>query len=479
MTVLALDVTWLTAPYEATVDDAAEWPPHPARAFCALVSAADPGSADDDALRWLEALPPPVVQAPAAWSGKRQAFVPTNKVEAKDTHQAYLARTSGLQTWHRSFPGQRHARFVWTHAEAPPGALDRLDSLARRVPYLGRATSPALLSFSARSADDLAVVTFEPDQSGPRRLRTPHAGYLARLRAAFESQDRPPAAEVTPYRGSDETRATPPVRPADAAWPHLVTLGIGPGQPVDGREAAELASAFKAAVLSRMGKPAPTDDWPALSPTALELLHGHYDHKVDDRRQCAFLALPFVGNPYATGIVMGVALAVSPQLEAGVLDPLLRLLGLDRRAGNGPGEGPRLTSVRLPGGRTVPLEAADGRATIRSGRWTEASRRWDTVLPIVLDRYPRRRYSLDDAVADGCKFAGFDRPERVEILPRSRVAAAPHVKLAGGGQAASRPLVHASMHFARPVKGPVVIGHLRHIGLGLCQPGRTEPVEQR
>lgn len=470
---LALDVTWLTAAYEATVDDTAEWPPHPARAFCALVWAADPGSADDDALRWLEALPPPVVQAPAAWSGQRQAFVPTNKVEPKDTHQVYVGRTSGLQTWHRSFPGRRHARFVWADAQAPPGALECLDGLARRVPYLGRATSPALLAFSARSpGDDPAVVTFEPDLSGHRRLRTPHAGYLARLRAAFESQDRPPAAVVTAYRGSNQARQIPSVPGGPAAWTNLVTLGVGPGQPVDGREAAALASAFKAAVLARLGKPRPTDDWPALSPDALALLHGHYDHRVDRRRQCAFLPLPYVGSEFATGNVMGVGLAVSPDLEAGVLNPLLRLLGLDRPAGNGPGEGPRLDSVRLPGGRTVCLEAADGRATIRAGRWTEASRGWDTVLPVVLDRYPRRRYGLADAVADGCEFAGFDRPEMVEILPRSRVAAAPHVRLVAGGQAPNRPLVHASVRFARPVKGPVVIGHLRHIGLGLCLPGR-------
>lgn len=479
---LALDVTWLAAAYEATVDDAAEWPPHPARAFCALVSAAEPGSADDDALRWLEALPPPVVQAPTAWSGRSQAYVPTNSVDEKnDKHQALLGRTSGLQTWHRSFPCRRRARFVWPAVEAPPGAVDRLDGLARRVPYLGRATSPALLSFSALPADDdQAVVSFEPDPAGRRRLRTPEAGYLARLRAAFESQDRPPAAAVTAYRGSDEASDILPASPAPAAWPHLVTLGVGPGQPVDGREAAVLASAFKAAVLARLGKPFTSDDWAALSPAELELLHGHFDHKADPRRrQCAFLPLPFVGGKFATGNVLGVGLAVSPHLEAGVLGPLLRLLGLDRPGGNAPGEGPRLTSVRLPGGREVALEAADGRVTISARRWTQASCRWDTVLPIVLDRYPRRRYGLDDAVADGCIFAGLDRPARVEILPRSRVAAAPHVTLAGGGQQPRRPLVHASLTFARPQRGPVALGYLRHVGLGLCQPGDLGPEEDR
>ncbi|MGH9153932.1 MAG: type I-G CRISPR-associated protein Csb2, partial [Acidimicrobiales bacterium] len=105
-------------------------------------------------------------------------------------------------------------------------------------------------------------------------------------------------------------------------------------------------------------------------------------------------------------------------------------------------------------------------------RWTGPARRWDTVLPIVADRFPRRSYSLADAVADGCQFAGLDRPERVDVRPASVVAGAPHVRIPEGTRSAGarRPLVHASIHFAREVTGPVVVGNLRHLGLGLCAP---------
>lgn len=476
---LTLDVTWLSSAYEATVDDEAEWPPHPARAFCALVSVAEPGSADDEALRWLEALPPPVVQAPPARSGQRHAYVVTNAFEGKDKHQTHLGRISGNRVWTRSLPARPIARFVWPSAEPSTDVLARLDRLARRVPYLGRSTSPTLLSFaSVQPPEDPLLESFEPDRQGRGRLRTPHAGYLAQLRSAFDDplSDRAPARTI-PYRGPRDARMVPAVRPADAAWPHLVILGFDPGLSIDGRHALALASAFKAALLSRLGKPRPpVDDWAPVPPEALELLHGHYEHRGDARRQCAVVALPFVGHPRASGNLLGVGVAISPHLETGTLGPLLRLMGFDRD----PEDGPRLAELRLGGLGSVTLRRPDGRRTLEPGRWTGPARRWETVLPIVLDRFPRRSYGLADAVADGCQWAGLERPERVDLLPASPVAGAPYMAKSEwrrhGGP--PRPAVHARLHFSRPVRGPVLIGQLRHLGLGLCLPAgatRTTP----
>ncbi|QCK01105.1 type I-U CRISPR-associated protein Cas5/Cas6 [Bradyrhizobium sp. WBAH33] len=44
----------------------AEWPPHPARLFCALVSVADlDDPVEEAALRWLESQPAPLIRVPA------------------------------------------------------------------------------------------------------------------------------------------------------------------------------------------------------------------------------------------------------------------------------------------------------------------------------------------------------------------------------------------------------------------------------
>ena len=81
-----ISIELLTGSYDAAeVDDRdrAEWPPHPARLFCALVAAAR-GNDDRAALRWLEAQPAPVIRAAAqAGEARRSAYVVVNTLSAK------------------------------------------------------------------------------------------------------------------------------------------------------------------------------------------------------------------------------------------------------------------------------------------------------------------------------------------------------------------------------------------------------------
>lgn len=472
---LVLDVLWLSAAYEAEVEGRAEWPPHPARAFSALVSVAEPGSDDDAALRWLERLPAPRVEAPVATSARRHAYVVTNAVDPKkDKHQTHLGRTSGSHEWQRSLPVRPFARLIWPDAAPTTAVATLLDALARRVPYLGRSTSPVLMSVHGTAPiESEHLQTYVPDPSGHHRMRVPSPGYLGVLREAFEDRllDHP-RARVIAYRNLAEKPLVVSHEPvAPAPWPHLVTLGFDAGTAVDGRHAVAVASAFKAALLSRLGRPVPGDDWEPLAPESLDLLHGHYAHAEDPRRQCAVIALPIVGHRRASGNILGVGIAVSPHLETQVLGPLLRLLGFDRD----PAEGPRLSSLRLRGVGSLTLRRADGRTSINPDHWARADKRWDTVLPIVLDRFPRRSYTLADAVADGCEWAGLGRPEHVELRPASAVPGAPHLAPSQlrRSDGPPRPAVHATLHFRRPVRGPVLIGHLRHLGVGLCLPAAS------
>jgi len=467
--VLALQIDWLSAAYEAGAEPGErEWPPHPARAFCALVAVAEPGSADDDALRWLEAQPPPWVHAPIATDARRDGYVVTNAIDVKGAHQVHLGRTSRSRTWARALPARASARFVWPEAEAGKSILARLDGLARRVPYLGRSTSPALAMFAPSLPDEDDFETFAPSEGAATgtRLRVPYRGYLDQLRAAFDAgQAAWTTARRVAYGRPGERAPAGPARPVSRPYAHLVTLGFAPGIAIDGRLAVRVASAFKKAILSRLGAPLAEDPWSPLAPSALDLLHGHYDH-ADGRRQCSVLALPVVGHPNSSGALAGVAVAVSPNLETGVLRPLLQLLGFDRA------NGPRLDRLEVAGVGTFPLVRSDRRRTLDPSRWTQESERWDTVLPIVLDRYPRRSYTAEEAVAEGCTFAGLPRPAAVEARPAPPVAGAPFVPRSArhrGGEP-PRPAVHATLHFDSAVAGPVLLGHLRHLGLGLCLP---------
>ena len=83
---LAIEVALLTGRYVATAADErgrAEWPPHPARLFSALVAAyfeaLDPAADERAALEWLERQGPPEITAPeAAARVVVTVFVPVN-----------------------------------------------------------------------------------------------------------------------------------------------------------------------------------------------------------------------------------------------------------------------------------------------------------------------------------------------------------------------------------------------------------------
>jgi len=153
--VLTLSVVFLGGTYEASDGAGPEWPPHPGRVFNALVAQADPGTADDSALTWLEEQAPPVVLASEAHGSVLTAFVPTNSVKAgKDTHQTYLGRTAGSRSWSRANPRRTEVHFFWPDATPGEEVRRRLAILARRVPYLGRATSPVVVSVGIDEPED-------------------------------------------------------------------------------------------------------------------------------------------------------------------------------------------------------------------------------------------------------------------------------------------------------------------------------------
>src|SRR5277367_6170872 len=84
---LAISIEYLTGRAVAT-DPAsrgdAEWPPHPARLFAALIAALHSGGNDGReraALRWLERQAPPALSVPTAIPGDAvDVYVPVNDV---------------------------------------------------------------------------------------------------------------------------------------------------------------------------------------------------------------------------------------------------------------------------------------------------------------------------------------------------------------------------------------------------------------
>ncbi|HTX00880.1 MAG TPA: type I-U CRISPR-associated protein Csb2 [Acidimicrobiales bacterium] len=473
---LAARIAWLEPIYEAALDRGPEWPPHPGRLFCALVAAACSSPEDTgadasqllegsaaEALRWLEAQPPPTVHFPDSQRAPSlTSYVPTNDVGATKSNR--IARTSGERSWHRSHLRTPVAVFCWPGTPDAP-TLGTLRQLARRVPYLGRSTSLCTVDFDLA---DTAPVELEELLPAPRggdvRLRVPYEGHLDALRGAFEEGQ--PARTVDRWTFYARRDAQGGDRDADAraqegpgAYEDLLTLGFGRGVALDGRLVLRVASAFKAAVLQRLG-----EQGYGHSSEELALLHGHHD---GTRRQCAFLVLPFVGRTGGSGALLGVGIAVSHHLPQPVRRSLLLLLGYDQ-------DHPRLERLYVPGLAECALHHPDGRYTLEPTRWTGPSSSWSTVLPLALDRYPDSSQAAPAIVARCCENAGYPLPDAIEVLGSSPVPGVAWLRkddLRRKGEPL-RPFVHARIHFPRPVQGPVVIGRLRHLGLGLCVPLR-------
>jgi CRISPR-associated protein Csb2 len=143
------------------------------------------------------------------------------------------------------------------------------------------------------------------------------------------------------------------------------------------------------------------------------------------------------------------------------------------------------------------------RKTTTREHWCGPARRWLTVTPIALDRFPgnlrsTRPETRDRAVAEAaagivqaCINAGLATdPSDVRKVtvrldaPLVGIPASPAGRTSPGqrhfpayrvGQGTPRACVHAEIEFAEPVGGPVLIGAGRFLGYGLCLPSPSSP----
>jgi CRISPR-associated protein Csb2 len=466
-----MTVSLLTGRYEAALPgdrDAEEWPPHPARVFCALLSAArtEPELA---ALRWLEAQEPPTVRAAAPLGvQRRQSYVVTNSrhVKARGGSLTHPARTNQLRARVGSAVADPTVQMTWA-ARPPHDTTVLLDGLARRVPYLGRSTGIALVAAHAHTdpaGQDGPAPAATPDPPGTTppevyepchlaaaevSLRVPYPGYLDDL-AALHEEGRP-AWEVSRSRGY--RRRTSPAAPATtivpSAYTDLVTFRFAGLRP-DGRLTARFTDALRGRVMAHTPGPLPAP------------LHGH---DADGRPHVAFLAMPDVGSAHADGHLLGLAVAI-PDLPPADRRSVLRGVLAARRSDD-------TLTLRVPGIGAVELLYQPGLVRpwgARPHRWRQGSRNWVSATPVVLDRYPKKGREADE-VRRSCRTLGLPDPVEVTVSPQPLAAGA--VRLRPGDlpeQARGRLFRHVHLVFDRPVSGPLMLGAGRYLGVGLLAP---------
>ena len=557
-----LEIEFLTGRYVSQEYDdrqTAEWPPHPARVFSALVAVhyEDPPSGEDarrerEALKWLAGQPAPSIYASEATRRHvLDVFVPTNDksvfgevshvvnelidaegrgdartAKAKRKRLAKLSgeaaspvRNAGKEVRKRALAvlpaaaERKQARtfpsvcpddpIVHVAWDASPTAAVRhaLDGLAARVTRLGHSSSLVRLAW----VQTPRAPTWIPDPQGELTLRWVEeplrdgqgnvmagTGQLAALNAAFDLH-RGTANRVLPFVPVNYRRhdAVPPAAVPESTvfgsdWVVFELLGRS-RLPVE--RAVDAAVALRGAALRRAhDELCGCNVWRHRSrpPSCAEaqdcyrklpaVLTGHeHDCSRARRLHVAFVALPFVGFPHADGSILGVAAILPRGLTGGDRRAVLRALGRVDRLTLAPALTFEVRRVAEPRPRLRTLDPL---------LWVREGIVWGTVTPILLDRFPgnlrsrnadtalKAEREAETAILEACERIGLPRPRAVSLTApcfHGSVAAERFRRRDRRGLP-PRVRVHALIDFGTEVRGPVLLGAGRYVGLGLCRP---------
>ena len=423
---------------------ASEWPAHSGRLFSALAASYFESGAspvEKAALEWLERQAPPHLNAGEAGQGEAPvAYVPTN-------YQGDLPpvlRKKQPRYFPAQGPSEAQIYFIWPDAEPPADIAAALDDLAGRTGYLGKACSLVRM----RVTDSAPAANYVPDAAGNIAMRVPSRGRLEELAWLYRADRQVTAGAQQLYRRTDQEAV------AEAAETEFGPMTVfrrtaGPGLPIEA--ALTLTEAVRAAIMSNAGEGGPMEG----------LIHGH-----NGGTHCAIVALPFVGREHADGHLLGFAVVVPRAVAA-----------KERRAVYGACAELGERGIHIPGvGDWVvePVEETTMQHNLRAATWTRPARVWQTVTPILLDRFPKKNgASVEDILTRSCRRIGLPEPASIEHEPYSKLEGVPPVpafRLRRAGDDRPRWGVHARIEFPWPVRGPVLLGAGRYFGLGLLRP---------
>ena len=412
----------------------------------------------------------------ADWVAK--AFSPGANPSNEDLLQApkLVPEQRGRQA--RTFPSVTpiHPKitYVWPNAQASFYHRQALDRVAARIVRLGHSSSLV----SVRVTEAAVPTQYKPSDEGRRRFRVPQRGQLQRLDEAFE-RHRETETRVMPcgfqiYSSSSEKlrrEETHSVFGDD--WLVLQRID-GPRVPCIA--AAGVARAIRSALMKFSRQPPP------------ELISGHREPDVPSTRpHLAIVPLPFVGHSHADGALLGVALVLPREPPPEERRALYLAIDAWERSGADP-DSPQMT-VLLGKAGVWKLQRIDERAeqrTLRAESWSRRARSWVTATPIALDRHPGDLHDRDSSrqarayaeaeqtVRAACGHVGLPAPTVVNVLSFAPIAGArkarEYAPFPSESERTRRQLVHAAIEFNTEVRGPILLGAGRYLGLGLFRP---------
>ena len=553
-----IEVNFLTGRFVASCHNnrrQAEWPPHPARLFSALVAAwadsDEPDESERKALVWLESQSPPSISASEAAPRKVVShFVPVNDASAvsrswyerraTDIDRLKVALDAELEASGGEFtkkaerlenklskaldvnaqvgqaggkassastlmlPDHRGKQerffpsvtpnvpslcYLWD-VQPPHDYAEILDLLLQRVSRLGHSSTLV----SCRVTVDTPEATLRPG-GGSLSMRIVRRGQLSELER-LHAQHGGIRPRSLPYVNS-QYRAVSGDSVEQEGFLHANTGGdwmifeFDPNsRALPASRSLEVATAMRGAIFRHA-----EDSMP-------EGLSGHLiDGNPTLDPHVAFLPLPYVGFTHADGRLLGMAISAPYSLSEESRSALYRAIGnweAECTGSDAQTESQYPLSLFL-GSRAIVrlsrLRTISGIVSLRPGVWDRASNLWVSATPIALPRHPGRlaRGSAEarirawglaeSSLITACEHVGLPKPSSIEMSLNPIIQGArptgrfpPFSQKDQDGRPVRRQLIHASLSFDHPVKGPLLLGTGRFLGLGLMRPVRAKKV---
>jgi CRISPR-associated protein Csb2 len=500
--------------------DEVEWPPHPARLCLALIDVLHKsGNVEShrEALGWLFKQAPPEIIVPAPHLAVEQLldgiFVPQNPSVAEDIKHPRKQRSFPAVFLDSEIPT---VFFHWPDEDLPPELRESLTSLVTSLPRLGHSSSLVMVSVSDANppsgADWRLIRPLDADRPGTPefQLRVNWDGLLKSAEDAFDAEGRADEMAKLIEKAIRTAKPDKALRPAASPRGRHDPRHRWHGY-AEHCENPPISTPWDKRILvlaqtggDRMGLPSTWQISQVLHKTLLDRwdrdpsrgpipswLSGHQSGTAGQitgpANVChlAIFPLAFVGGKHATGHLLGIGLAVPKPEEIGVEMAPFRIQWRQAMTALF-GEGGEL-ELSPPDKawviRLKPEESPDPKLSLRPSRWTRRATTWSSVTPIILDRHPKPHFDKDPVawknsceaiIGEACLRVGLPIPERIEVSPHSPVGGVPPAfAFAAPAARSGRPQrfhVHASLQFAEPIEGPLLLGAGRFRGYGLCLP---------
>lgn len=470
-----------------------QWPPAPARVFQALVAGAAQGRhVQEDAVRaltLLERLEPPLIAAPAARRGQRVSlFVPNNDLDAVDGDPDRIGEVRTKKTVQPHLL-ESEAPFLYAWP-LPEGAGAELTSLADGLYQFGRGVDAAWAlgevlddeQLAARLREHRGTIHRPTSGDGSNELAVPTTSSFLSLVRRF-------AAALVRLRPSADGQSTDFVQAPKA---HFAMVRYD-GTPT-----------FHLFELRRESEPVRSSPWPTwratslvehVRNTAIDALSSALPSRTVDielvlrgrkvdgassgpiEQRVRFIPLPSIGHEHADQAIRRVLVQVPP----GPLAEQDVLWALSGR----PFFDPQTGEIE---GTMLAASAPDDMVR----RYGCSSRVWRSVTPLALGTASRRRIeptrrreeaktaaerdaeerAARYAVAQALRHAGIDA-----TVVRARVQREPFdahgtraERFAEGTRFAKESLWHVEVELSSEIRGPLVLGDGRFLGLGVMAP---------